>query len=108
MDLELISYPIRFLAGRRTRFEEEPVPPEALRLLWEERIPVPAEALRSGQAVWEALRQPDPRRLADLGRAGTPGIPQLGRAVLRHCQELPWIRDGLGLTERLILQLLAE
>ncbi|MHB0704194.1 LysR family transcriptional regulator [Roseomonas mucosa] len=31
MDLELISYPIRFLAGRRTRFEEEPVPPEALR-----------------------------------------------------------------------------
>ena len=104
--LELVS-PARYPGA--TRFIGlGQLPPEALRLLWEERIPVPAEALRSGQAVWEALRQPDPRRLADLGRAGTPGIPQLGRAVLRHCQELPWIRDGLGLTERLILQLLAE
>lgn len=84
------------------------LPPEALRLLWRERIPVSAEAIRSGQDVWDALREPDPGRLADLGRSGTPGIPQLGRAVLRHCRELPWVTDGLGLTERLILQLLAE
>jgi Domain of unknown function (DUF1835) len=84
------------------------LPPEALRLLWEERAPVPAAALRVGQKVWDALRSPDPRGLAALAAEGTAGVPQLGRALRRHCQELPWTGDGLSLTERLILQLLAE
>jgi hypothetical protein len=35
-------------------------------------------------------------------------LPYLARAVRRHCQELPWTSDGLGLTERLILELVAE
>lgn len=39
---------------------------------------------------------------------GTAGIPQLGEALLRHCRELPWTRDGLSLTQRLILALVAE
>jgi hypothetical protein len=84
------------------------LPPEALRLLWLERTPVPAEASCVGQSVWEALRSPDPRPLAILAAQGTPSIPQLGRAVRRHCQELPWTQDGLSLTQRLILTLLAE
>lgn len=84
------------------------LPPEALRLLWEERVPVSAEALRAGQEAWDALRSPDPRPLAALARAGTADVPQLGRAVRRHCQELPWTTDGLSLTQRLTLQLLAE
>jgi hypothetical protein len=84
------------------------LPPEALRLLWEERTPVAAEALRAGRAAWSALCSPDPRPLAALAREGTAGVPQLGHALRRHCQELPWTRDGLSLTERLTLQLLAE
>jgi hypothetical protein len=39
---------------------------------------------------------------------GIAELPQLAGAVRRHCQELPWIGTGLSLTERLILQLLAE
>ncbi len=104
--LELIS-PGRYPGG--TRFIGlGQLPPEALRLLWDERELVSAEDLRAGRDVWTLLRSPDPRSLADLAAAGTPGLPQLARAVRRHCQELPWTKDGLSLTERLILQLLAE
>ena len=104
--LELISparYPgsVRFIGLGQ-------LPPEALRLLWSDRAPVSEESLHAGQSVWTALRSADPRPLAELARKGTPGLPQLGRAVQRHCQELPWLRTGLSLTERLILQLVAE
>lgn len=104
--LELIS-PGRYPGGARFIGLGQ-LPPEALRLLWAERKPVSAEALRAGQRVWDALRAPDPRALSALAARGTAGIPQLGRAVRRHCQELPWVRDGLSLTQRLILDLLSE
>ncbi|MFD1109061.1 DUF1835 domain-containing protein [Pseudoroseomonas ludipueritiae] len=104
--LELIS-PARFPGGMRFIGLGQ-LPPEALHLLWAERMPVPAEALATGRSVWDALREPDPTTLATLGARGTAGIPQLGEAVLRHCRELPWTRDGLSLTQRLILGLLAE
>jgi len=104
--LELIS-PARYPGD--TRFIGlGQLPPEALRLLWEERRPVSEASLRAGNSVWAMLRAPDPRPLAALARAGIPDLPQLARAVRRHCQELPWTTDGLGLTERLTLQLLAE
>lgn len=80
------------------------LPPEALRLLWEERRPVSEAAMAAGCAAWDALRAPDPRALAALAQAATP----LGQALRRHGQELPWTNDGLGLTERLTLQLVAE
>jgi hypothetical protein len=81
------------------------LPPEALRLLWDERKPVSQQQVQSGQTAWTLLRQPDPTPLA---AAPTTGLPYLARALRRHCQELPWTDNGLGLTERLILQLLAE
>lgn len=84
------------------------LPPEALRLLWNEREPVSEQGLRAGLAVWAMLRSPDPSPLADLAAVGIPDLPQLARAVRRHCQELPWTGNGLNLSERLILQLLAE
>ena len=84
------------------------LPPEALRLLWEDRVPVTEDALAAGTAAWDALRAPDPRPLAMLAQSGTPGIPQLGRALRRHVQELPWAGDGLSMTQRLILQLVDE
>ncbi len=84
------------------------LPPEGLRLLWEARLPVSEAALREGETVWRMLRAPDPAPLVAFARAGTRALPQLGRAVLRHCRELPAADTGLALTERLILELLAE
>lgn len=84
------------------------LPPEALRLLWNARAPVPEAALRAGRDAWAALRAPDPRALAAMAAGGVPAPPALAAALRRHCQELPWTRDGLSLTERLVLELLAE
>lgn len=84
------------------------LPPEALRLLWSERQLVSERRARAGQAVWDKLRSADPTPLAAAARAGIPDLPDMARAVRRHCQELPWLRDGLSLTERLVLQILSE
>lgn len=84
------------------------LPPEALVMLWGERSPVSAASLQAGRDVWDMLRRPDPRPLAALARTGIVALPQLARALRRHCQELPWTTDGLSLTERLTLQLLAQ
>jgi len=84
------------------------LPSEALRLLWNERTPVSAQQLEAGRAVWANVRRADPTPLALAARSGIPGLPQMARASQRHCQELPWLRDGLSLTERLAMQLLAE
>jgi hypothetical protein len=104
--LELIS-PARFPGGIRFIGLGQ-LPPEALRLLWTERVPVPTEALAVGRTTWDALRAPDPMALAVMAARGTAGLPQLGEAALRHCRELPWTADGLSLTQRLILGILAE
>jgi hypothetical protein len=84
------------------------LPPEALRLLWDERKPVSVPQVQAGQTVWRLLRRSDPSALAAAAVAGLEALPYLARAVRRHCQELPWTGDGLGLTERLILELVAE
>jgi hypothetical protein len=84
------------------------LPPEALRLLFNERQPVSERQRLAGQSVWTMLRSPDPTPLAAAASAGIPELPYLAAALRRHCQELPWVGDGLGLTERLVLQLLAE
>jgi hypothetical protein len=102
--LELISvadYPVegRFRGLGQLRAED-------LLCLWPGRMPVSAAALRAGRAVWHALRAADPTELAALAPLSDP--PHLGGAVRRHLQELPWTSDGLSLTQRLVLQLVAE
>jgi hypothetical protein len=84
------------------------LPPEALRLLWQERRPVTQLQALEGSTAWTLFRQPDPTPLAVATRTAFVELPYLRRALRRHCQELPWVGDGLSLTERLILELLAE
>jgi hypothetical protein len=84
------------------------LPPEALRLLWAERRTATAAQLDTGLAAWRALASPDPRALAALARGGTPALPLLAPALLRHLAELPAVGTGLSLTERMALELLVE
>lgn len=84
------------------------LPPEALRLLWGRRVPIQPEQIAFGAQAWRWFRAADPRALAALARAGTPALPDLGPALVRHLQELPSVDDGLGLTQRLLLQPLAQ
>lgn len=84
------------------------LPPEALRLLWAQRAAVTPAQLQFARAAWHMFRAPDPRPLAQLVHDGTPLLPDLAAALLRHLQELPSPANGLGLTQRLLLQALAD
>jgi hypothetical protein len=81
--------------------------PVQLASLFERRRVVPAAAYALASRAWRALRQPDPTGLAELARSPGPELPYLARALTRLLQELPWVSDGLGLTERLALRGLA-
>jgi hypothetical protein len=84
------------------------LPAKAFRPLWEQRLPVSMEALAAGARVWALLRSDDPGQLAAAAREGVPALPFMAAALRRHCQEFPWLGDGLSLTQRLVLRLLAE
>jgi len=84
------------------------LPPEALSLLWRERRPLSQRQVLAGGVIWDLLRAPDPTALAQAANVELDGLPHLPRAIRRHCEELPWVRDGLSLTERLVLELIAE
>ena len=84
------------------------LPANAFPSLWRQRQQITREQIDSGVHVWDALREPDPRPLASLARTGVPGLPFMAAALHRHCQEFPSVNDGLGLTERLVLELLSQ
>lgn len=84
------------------------LPPDALRALWHTRRPIGAADLDLGRRVWATVRLPDPSALFDIATRADNTIPQMGPALLRHLQELPWVGDGLSLTQRLVLQAIAE
>jgi hypothetical protein len=81
--------------------------PEVLRLLHAQRTPVDPAQQALGARVWSALTSPSPEALHRLASAATEPLPPMGPALLRHLQELPSTRDGLSLTERHSLELLA-
>lgn len=83
------------------------LPAEALKLLWERRQQISKEQLGFARHAWDLFRKADPRPLAALAREGTPLLPDLAGAVFRHLQELPGLHDSLGLTHRLLLQVMA-
>ncbi|MCR0983656.1 DUF1835 domain-containing protein [Roseomonas populi] len=69
--------------------------------------PLPWSAVEAGAEAWRAFAAEDPTALDSLSRRALP-LPHLARAMRRHLQDLPWVTDGLGLTERRVMQALAE
>ncbi|WP_425055860.1 DUF1835 domain-containing protein [Pseudomonas abyssi] len=80
--------------------------PEVLSWLWPQRRPIKPELLKLGSDAWHALTADNPAALLALIQTGTPALPMLGKALHRHLQQLPGQHDGLGLTERLSLQII--
>ncbi|MEW6496999.1 MAG: DUF1835 domain-containing protein [Cyanobacteriota bacterium] len=81
---------------------------EVLRSLWEQRQPITHQHLQLGHRVWQALTASSPLGLMEIIDTRTPLIPTMAHALRRHLQELPWVEDGLSLTERLTLEILAQ
>lgn len=84
------------------------LPPEALRLLWQQRLPATTAQLSLGLASWKALASDDPRPLAAIMRTDTPDLPLLAPALHRHLRELPSVENGLGFTQQMAVSMLAE
>lgn len=82
--------------------------PELLAWLWEQRRPLGEAHLQAGARVWEAVTAPTPEMLFQIAGAGTPALPLMAPALLRHLRELPDVGSGLGLTERLTLEIVRD
>ncbi|HEX8587757.1 DUF1835 domain-containing protein [Pseudomonas sp.] len=82
--------------------------PDLLAWLWPQRRALGENALALARQVWVAYTAADPGRWADLASQHHSVLPLLGPALARQLQELPGAEDGLSLTERLTLRILAE
>lgn len=82
--------------------------PDLLAWLWPQRRPLGADALAFARTAWKAYRSPSPQAWADIAQDATPSLPFLAPALRRQLQELPSLRDGLSLSERLVLQIVGE
>ena len=82
--------------------------PEVLAWLWPQRRPLDISALDLARAAWKAYRASSPQAWAEIAFGETPALPFLAPALRRQLQELPSLRDGLSLSERLVLQIISE
>jgi hypothetical protein len=81
---------------------------DELASLWIVREPVGPATLAAAVEVWDALRESDPRAVESLSYRRLPGLPFAPAALKRLLEELPAVGDGLGRTERQLLETLAD
>jgi len=84
------------------------LPVEAMRVLWAQFKPVTEAQFQYGRALWNAYTDSTPETLLKLITQETSPLPEILPALRRHLQELPWQNDGLSLSERLTLEILAR
>jgi len=82
--------------------------PDLLAWLWPQRRPLGEAALALARRAWQAYTATDPSDWAHLSAQRHVSLPLLGPALARQLQELPGAADGLSLTQRLVLRILAE
>jgi hypothetical protein len=72
------------------------------------RVPVTAELTRLARRAWDALCAPSPAAIVDLLREPMTLLPFAREGLARHLRELPAAGSGLSLTERHVLEAVAE
>ncbi|MHA6160715.1 DUF1835 domain-containing protein [Pseudomonas sichuanensis] len=82
--------------------------PDVLAWLWPQRRVLGEQALALARQAWAAYTAADPRAWAQLASRPHAALPLLQGALARQLQELPGAEDGLSLTERLTLRILAR
>ena len=82
--------------------------PDLLAWLWPQRRALGEDALAVAREAWAAYTAPTPTAWARLAARHHPALPLLAPALARQLQELPGAVDGLGLTQRLVLRILAD
>ena len=83
-----------------------------MKALFESRQPTTSLQLTLAQHYWSAYCLDEPQTLLNLlaeNSATCKSVtPFLEAALMRHCQEFPWVSDGLTRTERQLLKLVGE
>lgn len=82
--------------------------PDLLAWLWPQRRPLGEDALVLARTAWRAYTATNPSDWARLAIQQHPELPLLGPALARQLQELPGADNGLSLTQRLTLRVLAD
>lgn len=82
--------------------------PGQLARLWGQEKPVTAAQRAEAAMLWRAYAAGDPLVLQEAMPKTSGALPFAIPALRRHLQELPWRGIGLGLTEQLALQALAD
>ncbi|MEP4191728.1 MAG: DUF1835 domain-containing protein, partial [Sneathiella sp.] len=82
--------------------------PEGFALLYQQRLSVSPPMISFGATMWEAFTGNDPRELWALINEEKSPLPLMQKAFWRIIAELPSPENGLGLTERLALDIIAK
>ena len=83
--------------------------PDGLIWCWNtHRTPLDTDMLTFGSNVWKALRKDTPNDLKTLAEIGNAPLPDMPNALKRHLAELPDPETGLGLTQKLTLQIIKD
>jgi hypothetical protein len=83
-----------------------PMPPEQLVPLFATRHTVTVAEFETAQAAWTAFCSPDPTELVRCSARICPPCPFLSRALLRHLQQFPALRNSLSRAEQHIVALI--
>ena len=83
--------------------------PELLIWCWDtHRTPITQAMLDFGCQAWRAIRSDNPDGLTALIKSDTSPLPHMIPALKRHLAELPDPQSGLGLTQKLTLQIIHD
>jgi hypothetical protein len=81
--------------------------PDELASLWPVRTAVTPDHVHLARAAWDVVRGDDPHALARAAATPDERLPYLAPALRRLLEELPGTRDGLGRSERQLLEAVA-
>ena len=82
--------------------------PEAILALWPQRKVVTPAMIAFGARCWRAFTNADPTDVWHLVQLPAAPLPLMQAALKRTLMDLPWIGNGLSLTEYLALDILAK
>src|SRR5262245_13769543 len=82
--------------------------PAQLAPILDARTPVTPRQLELSRSGWAAFRSPDPRDLEKFLQRDLQPFPFMKTALSRHLEEFPATSNGLGRTDRQILEVISE
>jgi len=82
--------------------------PDCIALLYQQRLEVTPAMIAFGSSIWQAFTSSTPLRLWELSQQQKAPLPLMQQAMLRMLAELPSTHNGLGLTQRIILNIVSQ